>query len=163
MIHKLRVSFLKRFDCGSLSFYLCFLLLIYFLVTTTLQKSEADLSLVLPGVEQRDSREVKIDQMLVKVEEGGVVLVNDEVADSDPNDRVLPNLTERLSRYSASAEVANTETQVIIDCDPEAVGQRFIDVLNVCAKAKIKNVSLAPGEKVLMPGIKSMYPSPPNR
>ena len=95
------------------------------------------------GVEQEDQREVKIDQMLVKVDQTGVVYVNEEVADTDPGDRNLPNLTERLSRYSASAEVANTETQVIIDCDPEAVGQRFIDVLNVCAKANIKNVSLA--------------------
>lgn len=120
-----------------------FLLLIYFLVTTTLQKSEADLSLVLPGVEKSDSREVKIDQMLVKIDASGVVIVNDEVSDSDPNDRRLPNLTDRLTRYAASAENANTETQVIIDCDEEAVGQRFVDVLNVCAKANIKNVSLA--------------------
>ena len=120
-----------------------FLLLIYFLVTTTLQKSEADLSLVLPGVEESDSKSVKIDQMLVAINPEGVVLVNDEVSDADPGDRVLANLTERLSRYSASAEVANSETQVIIDCDPEAVGQRFIDVLNACSKAKIKHVSLA--------------------
>jgi len=120
-----------------------FLLLIYFLVTTTLQKSEADLSLVLPGVEETDSKSVKIDQMLVAINPEGVVLVNDEVSDSDPSDRVLANLTERLSRYSASAEVANTETQVIIDCDSEAVGQRFIDVLNACSKANIKHVSLA--------------------
>ena len=120
-----------------------FLLLIYFLVTTTLQKSEADLSLVRPGVAQEDSREVKIDQMLVKVDQAGVVYVNEEVADTDSENRALPNLTDRLSRYAAAAEVANTETQVIIDCDQEAVGQRFIDVLNVCAKAKIKNVSLA--------------------
>jgi len=120
-----------------------FLLLIYFLVTTTLQKSEADLSLVLPGVEKSDSKEVKIDQMLVQIDASGSVIVNDEVSDSDPNDRHLPNLTDRLSRYAASAELANTETQVIIECDEEAVGQRFIDVLNVCAKAKIKNVSLA--------------------
>ena len=120
-----------------------FLLLIYFLVTTTLQKSEADLSLTLPGIAQEDSREVKIDQMLVAINSDGVVLVNEEVTDADPNDRDLPNLTERLSRYSASAQVANTETQVIIDCDEEAVGQRFVDVLNVCSKADIKNVSLA--------------------
>lgn len=120
-----------------------FLLLIYFLVTTTLEKSEADLSLVLPGVEQEDSREVKIDQMLVRIDSTGAIIVNDEVSDSDPNDRDLPNLTERLTRYSASAQIANTETQVIIDCDPEATGQRFIDVLNVCEKSDIKNVSLA--------------------
>ena len=120
-----------------------FLLLIYFLVTTTLQKSEADLSLVLPGVEEQDSKEVKIDQMLVEIDANGAVLVNDEVTDANPADRELANLTDRLTRYSASAEIANTETQVIIDCHSEAVGQRFIDVLNVCAKANIKNVSLA--------------------
>ena len=120
-----------------------FLLLIYFIVTTTLQKSEADLSLVLPGVEKSDGKEVKIDQMLVKINAEGAVIVNEEVSDSDPNDHNLPNLTDRLTRYAASAQIASTETQVIIDCDEDAVGQRFIDVLNVCAKAKIKNVSLA--------------------
>lgn len=120
-----------------------FLLLIYFLVTTTLQKSEADLSLTLPGIDSTDSKEVKIDQMLVKVDPGGAIIVNDEVSDSDPNDRDLPNLTDRLKRYAASCQIANTEPQIIIDCSDEALGQRFIDVLNVCAKSDIKNVSLA--------------------
>lgn len=120
-----------------------FLLLIYFIITTSLMKQEADLSLVLPGIESRDSREVKIDQMLVKIDAGGTVLVNEEVSDSDSNDRNLPNLTDRLTRYAASAKVANTEPQIIIDCSEEALGQRFVDVLNVCAKAGIANVSLA--------------------
>lgn len=120
-----------------------FLLLIYFLVTTTLMKKEADLSLVLPGVESESNEEVKIDQMLVKIDAGGTVIVNEEISDSDPNDRNLPNLTDRLTRYAASARVANTEPQIIIDCSEEAVGQRFVDVLNVCAKADIPNISLA--------------------
>ncbi len=120
-----------------------FLLLIYFLVTTTLQKAEADLSLTLPGVESNDTREVKIDQMLIQIDPAGAVIVNEEVSDSDPNDRDLPNLTDRLTRYAASAQVANTEPQIIIDCADEAMGQRFVDVLNVCAKANIANVSLA--------------------
>ena len=120
-----------------------FLLLIYFLVTTTLQKAEADLSLTLPGVESNDTREVKIDQMLIQIDPAGAVIVNEEVSDSDPNDRDLPNLTDRLTRYAVSAQVANTEPQIIIDCADEAMGQRFVDVLNVCAKANIANVSLA--------------------
>jgi biopolymer transport protein ExbD len=120
-----------------------FLLLIYFLVSATIMKQEADLSLVLPGIESKDSREVKIDQMLIQIDSGGAVLVNDEVSDSDPNDRDLPNLTDRLTRYAASAKIANTEAQIIIECSEEALGQRFVDVLNVCAKADITNVSLA--------------------
>lgn len=120
-----------------------FLLLIYFLVTTTLQKREADLSLNLPGVEKSDSKDVKIDQMLVKIDSSGTIIVNEEVSDSDINDRDLPNLTDRLKRYAAASQLANSEAQIIIDCDSEALGQRFIDVLNVCAKSKIENVSLA--------------------
>jgi len=122
---------------------IAFLLLIYFLVTTTLQKSEADLSLTLPGVESTDDREVKIDQMLIEIDATGAVVVNDEIADADPGDRDLPNLTDRLVRYEASTRVANTEPQIIIDCADAAKGQRFVDVLNACAKANIENVSLA--------------------
>ncbi|MEM0970053.1 MAG: biopolymer transporter ExbD, partial [Verrucomicrobiota bacterium] len=48
-----------------------FLLLIYFLVSTTLQKQEADLSLTLPGIDSSDSKEVKIDQMLIQVDPSG--------------------------------------------------------------------------------------------
>lgn len=120
-----------------------FLLLIYFLVTTTLQKSEADLGLNLPGVDSPDSNETKIDQMLVRIDPAGVVIVNDEVTDSAPGDRELPNLTDRLTRYAASCQIANTTPQVIVDCDDAAFGQRFIDVLNVCEKAGVDNISLA--------------------
>ncbi|MEM0969589.1 MAG: hypothetical protein AAGJ31_09585, partial [Verrucomicrobiota bacterium] len=73
----------------------------------------------------------------------GAVIVNEEISDSDPDDRDLPNLTDRLTRYAASCLIANTEPQIIIDCDDDARGQRFVDVLNVCAKADIRNVSLA--------------------
>jgi biopolymer transport protein ExbD len=120
-----------------------FLLLIYFLVSTSLSKEEADLSLILPGIAATESRVVKIDQMMVQVDAAGVVLVNNEVTDSDLNNRALPNLTDRLVRYAAAAQVAGSEPQIIVTCAGEVPEQRFVDVLNACAKAKIKNVSLA--------------------
>jgi biopolymer transport protein ExbD len=119
-----------------------FLLLIYFIVTTTLTKQEADLGLVLPGVAANKSSPVKMDQMRIQITADQAVLVNDEAVDSDPNDRRLPNLTERLERYAASAELAGSEAMVIIDCAGETPEQRFVDVLNACAKAGLKNVSL---------------------
>ena len=85
-----------------------FLLLIYFIVTTTLTKSEADLGMVLPGVASNQSTSVKVDQMVVKVAADQSVFVNDELVDSDPNDHLLPNLTDRLDRYAASAKIAPT-------------------------------------------------------
>ncbi len=120
-----------------------FLLLIYFLVTTTLQKNEADLSLTLPGVSASDSKKVKIKQTVVKIDPQGVIYVNDEVADQDTSDRSVPVLTDRLKRYAASTALAQTEPQIIIDCDDKGKGQRFVDVLNACAKADIKNITLA--------------------
>ena len=120
-----------------------FLLLIYFLVTTTLQKNEADLSLTLPGVSSTDSKKVKIKQTVIRIEPSGVILVNGEPADSDTADRSVPILTDRLTRYAASTALAQTEPQIIIDCDDKGKGQRFVDVLNACTKANIKNITLA--------------------
>ena len=119
-----------------------FLLLIYFIVTMTLTKQEADLGLVLPGISAETSNPVKVDQMMIRITPDQVVMINDEVSDSDPNDRRLPNLTDRLERYAASAEIAGSETMVVIDCADEALEQRFVDVLNACSKAGLKNVSL---------------------
>jgi len=119
-----------------------FLLLIFFLVTTTLQKQEADLALALPGLATIESEPVKVDQMLVQIMIDGSILVNKELVESEPGNRDLPNLTDRLTRYAAAADISGSEPMVIIDCHEEAFEQRFIDVLNACAKATIKNVSL---------------------
>lgn len=120
-----------------------FLLLIYFIVTTTLQKNEADLSLTLPGVSKADSKEVIIKQTLVKIDPAGVIYMNGEAVDSDVTNRAVPELTDRLKRYAASTALAKAEPQIIIECDDEGKGQRFVDVLNACAKAEIKNITLA--------------------
>ena len=90
------------------------MVVIYFLVTTTLQKNEADLSLTLPGVSAADSKEVKIKQTVIKIDPQGVIYVNDEVADQDTSDRSVPVLTDRLKRYAASTALAQTEPQIII-------------------------------------------------
>ena len=82
-------------------------------------------------------------QTVVKIDPQGVIYVNDEVADQDNSDRSVPVLTDRLKRYAASTALAQTEPQIIIDCDDKGKGQRFVDVLNACAKADIKNITLA--------------------
>lgn len=119
-----------------------FLLLIYFLVTTTLMKQEADLGLVLPGVAQEQSRPVKTDQMMIKITGDGAVMVNDEILDTDPNDRTLTNLNERLQRYAAAASMSGSDAMVVVDCADEVPEQRFIDVLNVCSANGLSHISL---------------------
>lgn len=124
-----------------------FLLLIYFLVTTTIMKQEADLSMVLPGVTRVESSPVPVDRMRIRIEESGIILVNREPVDSDLSDREAPHLTDRLVRYAAAARIAQSPPQVSIDCDEDVPEQRFVDVLNACAKAGIEHVSIAPGKR----------------
>ena len=119
-----------------------FLLLIYFLVTTTLEPQEADIGLVLPGVASTESEPVKVDQMLVKITGDSAVSVNGEIVDTDPGDRSLKNLSDRLERYAATALNAGTEAMVVVDCEDDVPEQRFIDVLNSCAAHGLKNITL---------------------
>lgn len=123
---------------------IAFLLLIYFLVTTTLTKQEADLSMVLPGVSSVSSSPVQIDQMRIEIDPAGVILVNREVSDSDLNNRDVPVLSERLERYAAAARISQSAPMVVIKCDGQVPEQRFIDVLNACANAQIGHVSISP-------------------
>ena len=62
--------------------------------------------------------------------------------DTDPNDRGLSNLSDRLERYAATAQNAGSEAMVVVDCEDDVPEQRFIDVLNSCAAHGLKNITL---------------------
>ena len=64
-----------------------FLLLIYFLVTASLLKQEADLGLALPGVTNLTNDPVEVDQMVIKIGSNSAVKVNDEIVEAD--DKIL--------------------------------------------------------------------------
>lgn len=119
-----------------------FLLLIYFMVSTTLLKQEADLGIILPGIASEGSEPVEVDQMAIAVDPAGTILVNGEVVDTEVNRHGVPELRERLKRYRAVAELAGSEPLVIIQCAGGVAQQRFVDVLNACASVGIRHVSL---------------------
>lgn len=121
-----------------------FLLLIYFLVTSTLDPKEADLGMTMPTSQGSSSAEVEIDQMTVEVNSSGHIVLNDEVLDTDPSTREVPMLLDRLKTYAESAKLTDSKPMVIIAADDAAKGQRFIDVLNALADPSvgIKNVTI---------------------
>jgi len=121
-----------------------FLLLIYFLVATTLTKEEADLALALPGTAAVAGDPIKIDRMTLRIDEQSRVWVNDDLAEAELDRRDLPRLLDRLLRYRQSAEIGGSKPLVVVDCADEAKEQRFIDVLNACTKAGIQTVTLSP-------------------
>ena len=122
----------------------CFLLLIYFLVTTTIQPREQDLRMALPSSE-RSSAPMVIEPMFIKVDQGGQVFVNtgpaQELIETDPNIHNLPELTSRLSSYVATARASAQEPVVQIKVDGEAVHQRVMDVLNCLSGVQITSVT----------------------
>lgn len=119
---------------------LVFLLLVYFMVAASLQKSEADLSIRLPGmVAQQESVEMP-DEQIIEVRETGHVILNEQQYDS-PDSRELPNLVNMLTRYRLSSQSAKIPALITIMADDGTRHQRVIDVMNACAEAGIKNVT----------------------
>lgn len=115
---------------------LSFLLLIYFLVTSTLEPKETDLAMTMP-TSSGESSKVEIDMMTVEVNPAGAVVLNDEVLDTDVGTREMPLLLDRLRTYVESAKLTDSEPMVIIAADDAAKGQRFIDVLNTLADKSV--------------------------
>ena len=122
----------------------CFLLLIYFLVTTTIQPREQDLKMSLPAA--APSEEVPdLAPMFIKVDAEGLFFANtgdeQEALDADVASRKLPLLKERLDSYANAARAGGKQPMVQIWVDPEAVQQRVIDVINCLASAKVKSIT----------------------
>lgn len=119
---------------------LVFLLLVYFMVAASLQKSEADLSIRLPGmVAQKQSVEMP-DEQIIEVRDTGHVILNEQQYDS-PNSRELPNLVKMLTRYGMSCRASKIPAMITIMADDNTRHQRVIDVMNACAEANIENVT----------------------
>lgn len=121
-----------------------FLLLIYFLVTSTLRKEETDLSIVLPTQVPTDSPD-PIDPIAIKVETDGSITYDGQ-AISGPSttskpDR-LPGLRTRLKEYKELADSSGSTPMVIVAAADEGKTQRFIDVINALAFVKIKNITM---------------------
>jgi len=118
-----------------------FLLLIYFLVTSTLQPREADLGLELPS-DSPSSNPLKLDPMTINVNEQGQVFVQDEQVENEGGTRDLNNLLEKVARYKSTCEATDSQPVIIVAADDTGKHQRFTDVVNTLAKAGIKNVTL---------------------
>lgn len=119
-----------------------FLLLVYFMVTASLVKSEADLGIRLPGmVEQADSVDMP-DEQIIEITATGAVFLNGRQFDSATSAE-LPELQATLMRYRAASRADKNKAMVTIMANDETKQQRVIDVMNACAAAGIKNVTFS--------------------
>ncbi len=122
----------------------CFLLLIYFIVTSTITPKETDLIMALPG-KSEGGEPPKIDPMLISVEASGTIYTgagpSRQQLDTNAGDRSLPLLSSSLDLYSSAANAADETPLVQLWVDADTQQQRVIDVLNALAKYKINSVT----------------------
>ena len=121
----------------------CFLLLIYFLVTSSIAQKEQDLSMALPSSSPSQSQ-VQIDPLYIYIAEDHSISINRGVAkemlDSDFSSRNLPLLEERLSLFASVAKLGGTDPLVQLESAGGAKQQRLIDVLNALEKFGVNRI-----------------------
>ncbi len=117
-----------------------FVLLIYFMISSSMRQSEADLSLTLPG-QVAQSKEIKMpDEQIIEVLANGSIVLNEKTY-ADPSKADLKGLEYTLTRYRESSQMANTTAMITIVAEEESTHERTIDVLNACAGAGITSVT----------------------
>jgi biopolymer transport protein ExbD len=121
-----------------------FLLLVFFMVSAKPVQPERDIPMGLPGqVAQAEAVDIP-DEARVFIEPSGQVVLNEQNLDT-PGSTDLPELRAVLIRFRLSAENARSEALVTLAPHDAVPHQRLVDVLNACAEAGIKGVSLAGG------------------
>lgn len=123
-----------------------FVIMLFFMVMAGAVKVERELKTQLPGLGTPTlaNEDTPPDEILVTVEETGVVTLNEEEFDT-PTDKVLPNFTATLLRLKQEADHRQAKVMVTIQAEEQARYERVIDVLNSMAKAKIANVTFTVG------------------
>ena len=135
---KAEVDMTPMIDC-------VFLLLVFFMVSTTFNKQEADISFALPGTaSQSDAVEIP-DEQIIQITEAGNVFLNDLEYDA-PGNSDMPELVKTLILFRQTAEANRVPAMITIAPEDNVKQQRVVDVLNACTAAKIANVTFAVGD-----------------
>ena len=121
-----------------------FLLLIYFMVTTSIIKEEADLGVTLPSSMAAASDSPLPEQHYIDILFDGTTLLNGMPTDN-PGNPELPNLKRTLLNLKLSSDRAGLKTLIVIQPDSEAFQQSVVNVLNVLKSVGIRSISFGEG------------------
>jgi biopolymer transport protein ExbD len=135
---KAEVAMTPLIDC-------VFLLLVFFMVSTTFHKQEADISFALPGTAAQSEAVEIPDEQIIQITAAGNVFLNDLEYDA-PSDPDMPELVKTLVLFRQTADANNVPAMITIAPEDDVKQQRVVDVLNACTAAKIVNVTFAVGD-----------------
>lgn len=122
----------------------CFLLLIFFLVTATIQPRESDLPMKLPTP---DGVTAPVEDLVLSLQldqEGQLVMKQGdsiEVLDSDVDNRRMAGLERKVEVMKVAA--APHDLIVHLNVNDDTSQQRFIDVMNGLVGLEVDKIMLA--------------------
>lgn len=119
-----------------------FLMLIYFMVSSTLDRQEADISFQLPGVVEQSEPIELPDEQIIEIRADGSVVVNESHYGAPGSGRLV-QLTAMLTRFRQASEANRVEAAVTIQPEPHATHQAIIRVMDACSAAGISAVNFA--------------------
>lgn len=123
-----------------------FLLLIYFMVTSSLKRQEADISFQLPGTVAQDEPLEMPDEQIIEINANSEVIVNDYRYDS-PQARRYLELTGMLRRFKEASDANQTQATVTIAPADNIQHQIIVRVMDACSLAGIKAVNFSFSEE----------------
>ena len=109
-----------------------FLLLIFFIATMQFSQSERELEVSVPVAEEGADARQTVGEIIVNVKEDGEVVVDNAVM-------TQAQLFEKLQRIAA----VHKNQAIRIRGDGQVEYQQIVEVIDVCQKAGIPNISLA--------------------
>ena len=118
-----------------------FLLLIYFLVTASLIKKEADIGFMLPAnVAVEDMQEIPVE-VLIEITADGTVQVEGMRFSYD--DHSLDNLVTQVAGLKEIAASQSSPFFVNVLPHADALHRRIIDVMDACAAAGVNSLTFS--------------------
>jgi biopolymer transport protein ExbD len=119
-----------------------FLLLIYFIVTSSLREPEGDLGIRLPGSVTQSTQLNMPDEQIIEISSEGGINLNNRLWEEGTE---LNELVEILTDYRLASEATGNKAMITIQAEDDTPHQRVIDVMSACGQAKILHVSVGMG------------------
>lgn len=119
-----------------------FLLLIYFMVSSTIQKQEADMAFALPATVPSSKALEFPDEQVVELDALGQVSVNGYAYDA-PQAARFRELAAMLARFRQGADASQSSVRVAIAPVDGTPHEMVVKALDACALAGVTSVSFA--------------------
>lgn len=123
-----------------------FLLLIYFMVASTLERQEADVSFQLPGTVEQDEPLEMPDEQIIEIREDGQVIVNEYPYDQ-PEAKIFSELATMLTRFREASSANKVDAIVVISPEDAVAHGQIVKVMDACSLAGIEAVNFALGDE----------------